>query len=351
MSIQLLSRGIDTLYWSTACGIDAERFAALRAARDRAGEHVDAAREIDGYALTVEPHGAGRYPVLLTCAEFSVQLTDSEHVPTAFVQLRSGFLHSADGPEAAFAQSVKVVANLCGREVVEPHASRLDVYADWSDWVLRDEDRQGLVTHAKLYPVLRAGTDEYETIRVGTSPMVLRLYRKDIELRTKSGFADVFWGGYAGPVVRVEAQALTAKLRELGIVTVAEAFASYGDLWTHTVTRFCELRAVGPGDREEWPLRDEWRAVQALGVGVFPRSGLVPFVQAARDKRRVARVLLGALKTYAAMEGVEEPVRALARLRAEYPGFVTDDRQSFADAVRIRRGRLAKAVREAEPVA
>jgi hypothetical protein len=351
VSIQLLSRGIDTLYWSTACGIDAERFAALRAARDRAGEHVDPAREIGGYALTVEPHGAGRYPVLVTCAEFSVQLTDSEHIPTAFVQLRSEFLHSAEGPEAAFAQSMKVVASLCGRDVSEPHASRLDVYADWAGWVLRDEDRRGLVTHAKLYPVLRAGTDDYETIRVGTSPMVLRLYRKDIELRTKPGFADVFWGGYAGPVVRVEAQALTEKLRELGIVTVADALASYGDLWAYATRQFCELRAVGAGDREAWPLREEWRAVQSLGVDVFPRSGLVPFVQAARDKKRVARVLLGALKTYAAMEGVEEPLRALARLRAEYPGFVTDDRQSFVDAVRVRRARLAKAVREAEPVA
>lgn len=245
---------------------------------------------------------------------------------------------------------MKVVASLCGREVAEPHASRLDVYADWAGWVLRDEDRRGLVTHAKLYPVLRAGTDEYETIRVGTSPMVLRLYRKDIELRTKPGFADVFWGGYAGPVVRVEAQALTEKLRELGIITVADAFASYGDLWAYATTQFSELRAVGAGDRGEWPLREEWCAVQSLGVDVFPRSGLVPFVQAARDKKRVARVLLGALKTYAAMEGVEEPLRALARLRAEYPGFVTDDRQGFAEAVRVRRARLSKAVREGELV-
>ncbi len=346
MSLRLLARGIDTLYWSTACGIDEERFAELRALRDGGGEHEDRVREIDGYSLTVEPHGAGRYPVLLTCAEFSVQLTASEHIPTAFVQLRSGFLHGEDGPEAAFARSVDVVAKLCGRGATEPHASRLDVYADWAGWTLRDVDRRGLVTHAKLYPVLRAGTDEYETIRVGTSPMVLRLYRKDIELRSKPGFADVFWDEHVGPVVRVEAQALTAKLRELGIVTVADAFKSYGDLWAYATHQFCELRVESAGDREQWPRRDEWRAVQALGVEAFPRSGLVPFVQAARDQKRVARVLLGALKSYAAMEGVDDPLRALARLRARYPGFVTDDRESFAAAVRSRRARLSKAVRE-----
>ena len=105
VSIHVLSRGIDTLYWSTACGIDAERFADLRSARDGAADQEDRVREVDGYALTVEPHGAGRYPVLLTAAEFSVQLTASEHIPTAFVQLRSAFLHGEDGPEAAFARS------------------------------------------------------------------------------------------------------------------------------------------------------------------------------------------------------------------------------------------------------
>lgn len=40
VSLRILARGIDTLYWSTACGIDGERFAALRAVRDRADEDV-----------------------------------------------------------------------------------------------------------------------------------------------------------------------------------------------------------------------------------------------------------------------------------------------------------------------
>ena len=33
MSATVLTGGIDTLYWSTACGIAEERFAALRLAR------------------------------------------------------------------------------------------------------------------------------------------------------------------------------------------------------------------------------------------------------------------------------------------------------------------------------
>ena len=38
VSPRVLTRGIDTLYWSTACGIADERFAAFRAARERAAD-------------------------------------------------------------------------------------------------------------------------------------------------------------------------------------------------------------------------------------------------------------------------------------------------------------------------
>jgi hypothetical protein len=77
---RVLARGIDTLYWSTACGIADERFAAFRAARERASDGGEVI-EVGGHTLVLEPHGAGRYPILLTCAEFSVQLTDSAYIP------------------------------------------------------------------------------------------------------------------------------------------------------------------------------------------------------------------------------------------------------------------------------
>jgi hypothetical protein len=254
VSIRVLARGIDTLYWSTACGIGAERFAALRAARERAGDGGEVV-ELGGHSLVLEPHGAGKYPILLTCPEFSVQLTDSAFVPTALVQLRSEFLHDAAGPEGAYDGSARVVEALSQREVTAPKASRLDVYADVAGWVLTDADRRGLVSNAKLRPVLRAGTDDYETIQVGKQPgMLVRLYRKDIKERSTPGFADLFWGGESGPVVRVEGEAGSKKLREVGIVTVDDALSCYGELWRYATEEFCRLHVPGPGDREGWPL-------------------------------------------------------------------------------------------------
>ena len=228
MSLVTLAAGIDTLYWSSASGIDAERFAALFAARERSKTQLEVL-EVHGYSLKVEPRGSGKYPVLLTCAEFWVLLTDSRHLPTVYVQLRAEFIHEV-GPRAAYERSAEVAAAVVGRMLAAPRASRLDVYADFGGWVLTDRERRGLVSKAKLHPVVRAGTDEYETLRVGTFPQVLRLYRKDIEVQRKPGFADLFWNGYVGPVVRVEAEAWSVPLRRIGIDSVEDALTKYGNL-------------------------------------------------------------------------------------------------------------------------
>ena len=345
MSVQVLASGIDTLNWSTACGISEERFALFRRARERAADGGEV-MEFGGHLLVVEPHGSGRYPVLLRSAEFSVQLTDSKHLPTALVQLRSTFLHEGAGPAGAFAGSADVVESLCERSVTAPKASRLDVYADVGGWVLTDSDRRGLVTHAKLHPVLRAGTDEYETIQAGKQPgLLVRLYRKDIELRGKPGFADLLWGGYAGPVVRAEAEAGGEKLREVGIVTVDDAISCYGELWRYATDKFCRLHVPEAGDREGWPLDPRWAMLQRLALDTFPRCDMASEVKAARKQERIAEGLLGSLASWAASEGVFDPSDALARLQERYPGLVANRSREFGREVARRYARLPRTVR------
>jgi hypothetical protein len=322
-----------------------DRFAAFRQARERAASADEVVLELAGHTLVIEPHGFGRYPVLLTCREFTVQLTDSASLPTAFVQLRSEFLHDKEGPRAAFEGSLAIVESLCERRVLAAKASRLDVYADVAGWVLSDSDRRGIVTHAKLHPVLRAGTDEYETIQVGKQPMLTRLYRKDIERRAVPGFADHFWGGYLGPVVRVEAQAGTKKLRELGIVTVDDALGCYGNLWRHATEEFCRLHVPGDGDREDWKLDARWEMLQRLAFGEFPCCEMVPFIKAEREQDRAAKQLLGTLQAWSAGEGVFNPDEAWHRLRLRYPGLVASPDRTFAGEVVRRHVRLPRGLR------
>ncbi|MDP9280666.1 MAG: hypothetical protein M3P38_01050 [Chloroflexota bacterium] len=301
--------------------------------------------ELAGHALVIEAHGAGRYPVLLTCREFSVQLTDSPSLPTAMVQVRSEFLHWGNGPRAAFQSSLGIVESLCDRRVSTAKASRLDVYADVAGWVLTDVDRHGLVTHAKLHPVLRAGTDDYETIQVGKHPMLARLYRKDIESRAVPGFADHFWGGYTGAVVRVEAQAGSKKLRQVGIVTVDDALSCYGNLWRYATEDFCRLHVPDEGDREAWKLDERWRMLQALLFDEFPCCEMVPFIKAEREQLRAAQQLLGVLAAWSAGEGLFDPDEAWHRLRLRYPGLVATPGRTFAGEVVRRHVRLSKGLR------
>jgi hypothetical protein len=261
------------------------------------------------------------------------------------VQLRSELLHDEGGPRAAFKRSLRVVEVLCDRQVTTPKTSRLDVYADVAGWVLTDTERRGIVTHAKLHPVLRAGTDEYETIQVGKHPMLARLYRKDIERRAVPGFADHFWGGYEGPVVRVEAEAGSKKLREVGIVTVDDALSCYGNLWRYATEDFCRLHVPGVGDRETWRLDERWRMLQALALGEFPSCEMVPFIKAKREQVRAGQQLLGAFASWSAGEGLFDPDEAWHRLRLRYPGLVAAPHRTFAGEVVRRHVRLPRGLR------
>jgi len=175
---------------------------------------------------------------------------------------------------------------------------------------------------------------------------LLRLYRKDIKERRTPGFADVFWGGYEGPVVRVEVEAGSKKLRELGIVSVDDALSCYGELWKYGTEDFCRLHVTGPGDREGWPLDERWRALQQLAFGKFPCCEMAPLIKAERSQERIARVLLGALASWAAVEGVFGSNEALFWLRGRYPDLVADPRRSFADEVAKRHARLPRAIRK-----
>jgi hypothetical protein len=339
----LLSVGVDTLYWSSRVAVG-PWFDDLREARTRAAEGGEAIawRVVDGFALDVLPYGAFRYPVVVDCREFRLHVTDSSRLPTLWVQLRSAFIHEV-GLERAIAESVAVARALVGVQIAEPKASRLDLYADFGGWVIVQADRAGLVTHADLRAHFRAGTEEFETVQAGKSPFLVRLYRKDLEVRQRGGFAPAFWNGWVGAVTRAEVQAGSEKLRAFGISSVAEALASRGDVWRYATSEFLELRVPTAGPRESWSVRDEWRAVQSIGAQAFPASGVVPFVVVQGDRLRILRALYGYLTSLGAID----THRTLARVLRLLPGQLEEVERgrSFSDEVERKRRRLPRAVR------
>lgn len=338
---RLLSAGCDTLYWS-AKGTLGEAFDALRAEREAANAADDTLpwATIQGFSLSVLPHGAMRYPIVVDCFEFRVHLTNSGHLPTVYVELRSAFIQEV-GLERAFAESVEVVAAITQAPLSEPNISRIDLFADYAGWAIMHADYPGFITRAKRY-THASDAFEYETIQFGKTPLLVRAYRKDIERRDKGYPPLPTWGGYEGPVTRVEVQASSEFLRRLGTRTFPEVIAARGDIWRYGTHELVELRAISPGKRDRWPLRSDWRLVQETGIEHFPATGVLPFLQVQGDRLRYLRSLYGYLASLAAVEGVYEVRAALARLVALLP--TVERGRSFRELVERKRARLPRSV-------
>jgi hypothetical protein len=341
--IQVLDAGIDTLYWSARarCGDWYPELLALKAAARVDGAELPW-REFRGFAFSVLPQGRSVYPFAARCAEFEVRLTDSAVVPTIYVQLRASFLRTV-GAREAVAESVAVVAEMVRGPVGEVRAARLDVFADVGGFALTAADRSGFDTRAGISAYWRGAGEELPSIRAGAGSFKVRVYDKRRERSERSEPMPVAWGDFADVVARVEVEAHSGTLRRFGIRTVDEALASYGDVWRYGTEEFFVLRASGPGPLRSWPVRDEWRLVQAAGAVCFPVQDRVPGQQAVAEKSRAVRTAFGALASVAAHDGLwtlDEVLEVLPdEIRATMPG------RSFADTVRRRWMRLSREAR------
>ena len=133
--------------------------------------------------------------------------------------------------------------------------------------------------------------------------------------------------------MRVEAEAGSKKLRDVGVVSVDDALSCYGNLWLYAIGEFSELRVPGDGDREGWPLDPRWRMLRDLAFGAFPCCEMAPVVKAEREQERIGRGLLGSLASWAAGESVFDPDETWQRLGARYPGYVSSPDRTFAGEV------------------
>lgn len=332
--VSLLVAGCDTFYWSAKASIGSA-YEELLEARKRAEDESSPLpwRVIDGHSLSVSARGAGKYRVVLECFEFTVQLTASEHVPTAYVELRSDFIAEV-GLEEAFARSVRVVAEIIGQPLSDPHVARIDLYADYAGWIVAYGDYPGFVTNAKRHTDASDAV-EYETFRAGKTPFLVRVYRKDIERRQARKAPPPTWNGYVGPVTRVEVQASTEFLRKLGVRTFSEVLASRGDIWRYGTHDFLELREVRRGHKESWVLRPEWELVQRTGFERFPRTGVTT-----GDRVRLLRLAYGCITSLAAIERCRDLETAIGRVRTLLP--LLPRRTPFAEEVRRKRARLPR---------
>ncbi len=340
---QILDAGIDSLYWSARARVGDwyTKALAMKASAEVRREEVPW-REVRGFALALLPYGRSMYPLVARCAEFEVRLTSSEHIPTAYVQLRSMFLRSA-GSRAALAESIAAVSEIVEGPVGEVRASRLDVFADVGGFALRAADRAGFHTRSEIAAYWHGAGDDLSSIRVGSGGVKTRVYDKRRELAKRGRPLPEAWGDFAGPVTRVEVEARSEGLRRFEIGTAHEAIESYGDVWRYGTSHVFVLRLPSHGPMRTWPVRDEWQLIQAAGEFIFPSQDREPTRQAAADKVHSLRSIYGGLASLGAhlnLWTLEDVLEALpGELRMAIAG------RSFVDEVRRRWVRLARGVR------
>lgn len=341
--IRVLDAGVDTLYWSADPEVGGWYGEAMTAkAAAVVGKAATFWREVRGYSFEVLPHGMGKYAFVARAAEMDVRLTDAEHIPSVYVQLRAGFIHST-GVEVASAESVAVVREIVGVGTLEAKPSRLDVFADFAGLELRDEDRAGFHTRSEVNAYFRTGERGLHSIRAGAGSLKLRAYDKRRELAKRGKPMPASWGDWSGAVMRVEAQAGERLLRRFGIDTLPDVCSSYGDVWRYATRRFFVVRVPGEGLMRTWPVDERWQAVQAAELR-FPANGLLPFDEAKGDKIKLLRGIRGGLVSLGAHRGEDELEKVIAALPRELA--VVNAGRSFADDVKRRWRRFPRAVRE-----
>jgi hypothetical protein len=316
---RLLVAGVDSLYLSARAADVSKNFGSLVELRAQAAATESPVEwgEVDGHAFDVMPFARYGYRVLLESAEMSVYVTDASNRPTVRIELRSHHIQTV-GVDRAWRDAVDVASHVAGARLHEVTVARLDLFADFADWILWRSDWAGLVSRAKVRAIGEPEPGQVETYQVGITPLLVRLYRKDIEVRNKGGFAPVFWDEYPGPVTRIEVQASPEHLRKYRFGSVEETLASCGDVWRHANGEFLRLCDPSEGPSSMWATRNDWRAVQRVGFERFPHSGVVPEALWAGDRERIRRLMYGCVISLAALDGIRDLSVALGLLPEEF---------------------------------
>ncbi len=305
MRIRLLYCGVDTLEASYAGTLSeglAERLDGAKSsaqATDRPTPFT-----VADQTLYVSASGQGKYAWVLTDHRMLVRvLRTTKGIPPVSIKLRAAALASY-GHEALYADACAIAAGL--GEIAPNTLSRIDLAADVQGMDFTDADCRNLVCAASYRATHEDG--EGMTYQLGKGDAVVRIYRKDAELRAKNNlsYAKVWEHGPdydpSAPVWRVEVQLRGSILQELNARSVPVAFGKLGALFAFGM-QWCELRVPSADcTKKRWPVDPRW----ALLSGFWGASAPEPRIRRASQMERedvVVSRLVGACASLGAYSG------------------------------------------------
>jgi hypothetical protein len=266
-----LASGVDSLYLSARAGLPSDEFARLLGAKWQAGVSGDLV-EVDfgGTTFRVSAKGLHRYAIRLEDELGVVGVTDSERLPTFWIQARAEFVHAV-GPKRVVAWYRGLLERECDGAALS--VSRIDLHADWQGWELSASSRHRFLVRARSVVTYEEdlALSGFVFGRRGTGTVLGRVYDKTLEVR-KNGhdwwyeiWGDLFTPGL--PVVRLEFQIGREGLRAFELQSPEEVLEAVGDLWRYCTSEWLTYRTPsGDGTPSRWPIAPEWNEIQRASL-------------------------------------------------------------------------------------
>lgn len=334
--------GVDTLE-ATFAGTLAEGMAQkLDAAKAKAQDRdVPEPFDVGGETFYVDGKGQGKYSWVLGDSRMLLRVSRStKGMPVVSVKLRASAL-AAHGHEALYAQAT---AAACSLGDIKPNTlSRIDLACDLQGFDFTDEDFARLVCAATYRGTHKDG--EGVTYQIGKRDVVMRIYRKDAELRAKNKLAYAkVWerdSDYdaSAPVWRVEIQLRGTVLTELNARSVETAFTKLGRLFQFGMG-WCELRVpTADKTKKRWPVDLTWTLI-AQTWGASAPEPRIRKAASIESRERVVSRLVGATATLAAYSGQTDLVETMIYELALLEAHLKERGVEFSDLVAAKAARI-----------
>jgi hypothetical protein len=257
------------------------------------------------------------------------------------VKLRASALASY-GHVALYVQSCRVVAGL--GQLVANTLSRIDLCADVQGIGFTDADFANLVCAAGYRAIHKDG--DGITYQLGKGDAVMRIYRKDAELRArdKRSYAKVWENGPGynpdEAVWRIEIQLRGTILKELGARSVDVAFTKLAELFAFGM-KWCELRVPSADcTKKRWPVDPRWTLISQAWGECAPEPRIRRAAQMESQHRVLSR-LIGACASLGAYSGQSDLLAVLMYALPAMECYMKDHDVDFAKVQSIKVARIA----------
>lgn len=343
MKIVVLHTGVDTLeasvFGSIVEGLDGE----LDLCKTKA-QVTDTPESfpISGEPFFVHAKGQGDYAWVLSDHRMLLRVSRSmrPELPVCSVKLRASALAS-DGHRALWDQALAAVRQLGAVERVS--LSRIDLALDVQGFDFTDADFSRMVCPARYRGIHKDG--DGVTYRLGKGDVVMRIYRKDAELRAnKKQSYSKLWERNAEydpdkPVWRIEVQLRGQVLNELNARDVGTTFGKLERLFRFGMV-WGELRVpYADTNKSRWPVDPAWESLSNAWGECRPEPRIRHAARAESEERVISR-FLGASASLGAYSGKTSLVGVLEYAMFRMEQRMADKGVTFAELVEVKTARI-----------